>query len=143
MSYVWDIQITNILECHMYGISKSQVFVSALGYSMDSLLVFQSARGPCRLESFASPSGPGRHGPLRTILCHCYAPLLSLSHRQAPAPRRGLPRPNCHSHWFKLISYTLERDVASLPAQLVGCICQPMWKPAAPVLAELVWDGRV
>ena len=36
----------------------------------------------------------------------------------------------------------LERDVASLPAQLVGCICQPMWKPAAPVLAELVWDVR-
>ena len=64
---------------------------------MDSL--FQSARGPCRLESLAASSGPGRHCPLRTILRHCYAPLLSL----------------------------------------VGCICQPMWKPGDPVLAELVW----
>ena len=64
------------------------------GYSMDSL--FQSARGPCRLESFAEPSGPGRNGHLRTILCHCYAPLLSLSHLQAPqtpfAPPK-LPQP--------------------------------------------------
>ena len=94
------------------------------GYSMDSL--FQSARGPCSLESFAAPSGPGRHGLLRTILCHCYAPLLSLSHRQAPqtlfAPPK-LPQPLVH-----LV------DVASL----IGCICQPMWKPGAPVLAELV-----
>ena len=32
--------------------------------------------------------------------------------------------------------------VASLPARLVGCICQPMWKPGASLLAELVWDGR-
>ena len=52
------------------------------GYSMD--ILFQSTRGPCRLESLAAPSGPGRHGPLCTILCHCYAPLLSLIHRQAP-----------------------------------------------------------
>ena len=47
-------------------------------------ILFQSARGPFRLESLTVPSGPGHHGPLRTILCHCYAPLLSLSHRQAP-----------------------------------------------------------
>ena len=63
------------------------------GYFMALDSLFQSARGPCSLESFAVPSGPGRrrHGPLRTILCHCYAPLLSLSHRQArapPTPRR-------------------------------------------------------
>ena len=102
------------------------------GYSMDSL--FQSARGPCSLESFAVPSGPGRHGPLRTILCQCYAPLLSLSHRQAPQTRFAppkLPQP--------LVDLV---HVASLPALLIGCICQPMWKPGAPVLAELVWDGR-
>ena len=133
MSYVWDIQITNILECHMYGqygISKSQVLYQ--GYSMDSL--FQSARGPCRLGSLAAPSGPGSHCPLRTILCHCDAPLLSLSHRQAPQTRFAppkLPQP-----LVDLIS------VASLPARLVGCIGQPIWKPGAPVLAELVWDGR-
>ena len=48
------------------------------GCSMDILV--QSYRGPCRLESLAAPSGPGRHGPLRTILCHWYVPLLSLSH---------------------------------------------------------------
>ena len=87
------------------------------GYTMDSL--FQSARGPCSLESFAAPSGQGRrrHGPLRTILCHCYAPLLSLSHRQAPqtlfAPPK-LPQPLVH-----LV------DVASLPARL------ETWRPGA------------
>ena len=103
------------------------------GYSMALDSLFQSARGPCRLESFAAPSGPGRHGPLRTILCHCYAPLLSLSHRQAPQTRFAppkLPQP--------LVDLV---HVASLPALLIGCICQPMWKPGAPVLAELVWDG--
>ena len=42
-------------------------------------ILFQSARGPCRLESLVVPSGPGRHCPLRPILCHCYAQLLSLS----------------------------------------------------------------
>ena len=52
------------------------------GYSMN--ILFQSARCPCSLESLAVPSGPGRHCPLCTIPCHCYAPLLSLSHRQAP-----------------------------------------------------------
>ena len=62
MSYVWNI--------HKYLYQ---------GYSMD--ILFQSARGPCRLESLAAPSGPG---PLSTILCHCYAQLLSLSHLQAP-----------------------------------------------------------
>ena len=55
------------------------------GYPMD--ILFQSARAPCRLESLAAPSGPGCHGPLRAIVCHCYAPLLSLSHRQAPKTR--------------------------------------------------------
>ena len=64
------------------------------GYSMARDSLFQSARGPCRLESFAAPSGPGRHGPFRTILCHCYAQLLSLSHRQAPKTR--FAPPNCH-----------------------------------------------
>ena len=62
------------------------------GYSMD--ILFQSARGPCSLESLAAPSGPGRHCPLCTSLCHCYAPLLSLSHRQAPQTR--FAPPNCH-----------------------------------------------
>ena len=108
------------------------------GYSMDSLL--QSARGPCRLESFAAPSA--------RVATALFAPSFATAMRRSSVsatdrpPRRGLPRPNCHSHW--LISYTLERDVASesLPAQLVGFICQPMWKPAAPVLVELVWDGR-
>ena len=33
-------------------------------------------------------------------------------------------------------------DAASLLARRVSCICQSMWKPAAPVLTELVWDGR-
>ena len=95
------------------------------GYSMDSL--FQSARGPCRLESPAAPSGQGRHCPLRTIL-------LSLSHRQAPQTRFALP---------KLPQLLVDLvHVASLPARLVGCICQPMWKPSALVLAELVWDGQ-
>ena len=55
------------------------------GYSID--ILFHSARGPCSLESLAAPSGPGRHGPLRAIFCHCYAQLLSLSHRQAPQTR--------------------------------------------------------
>ena len=106
------------------------------GYSMARDSLFQSARGPCRLESFAAPSGPGRHGPLRTILCHCYAQLLSLSHRQAPQTRFAppkLPQP------LALVDLV---HVASLPALLIGCICQPMWKPGAPVLAELVWDSR-
>ena len=97
-------------------------------------ILFQSTWGPCRLGSLAAPSCPGRHGPLRTILCHCYAPLLSLSHRQAPQTRFAphiLPQP--------LVDLI---HVASLPALLIGCICQPMWKPGAPVLAELVWDGR-
>ena len=71
------------------------------GYFMD--ILFQSARGPCSLESLVAPSGPGRHGPLHTIVCHCYAQLLSFSHRQAPQTR--FAPPNCHSHW--LISYTL------------------------------------
>ena len=101
------------------------------GYFMALDSLFQSARGPCSLESFVGPSGPGRrrHGPLRTILCHCYAPLLSLSHRQAPQTRFAQPK-------------LPQPLVASLPALLIGCICQPMWKPGAPVLAELVWDGR-
>ena len=75
------------------------------GYSMALDSLFQSAWGPCSLESFAAPSGPGRrrHGPLRTILCHCYAPLLSLSHRQAP--QRRFAQPKLPQHW--LISYTL------------------------------------
>ena len=60
------------------------------GYSMD--ILFQSARGHCSLESLAAPSGPGRHGPLCTILCHCYVPLLSLSHRQAPQTRFAPPK---------------------------------------------------
>ena len=89
--------------------------------------------------SLAAPSGPGRHCPpsLRTILRHCYAPLFSLSHRQAPQTRFAppkLPQP--------LVDLV---HVASLPARLVGCICHaasPMWKPGAPVLAELVWDGQ-
>ena len=106
------------------------------GYSMALDSLFQSAWGPCSLESFAAPSGPGRrrHCPLRTMLCHCYTPLLSLSHRQAPQTlfaQPKLPQP--------LVDLV---HVASLPALLIGCICQPMWKPGAPVLAELVWDGR-
>ena len=119
----------------MYGISKSQVFVSGIFCGPGSL--FQSARGPCRLESFATPSDPSRHGPLRTSFATAMR-RSSVSATDRP-PRRCLPRLNCHSHW--LISYTLARDVASLPAGLAGCICQPMWKPGAPVLAELVWDG--
>ena len=58
-------------------------------------ILFQFARGPCRLESLAVPSGPGRHGPLSTILCHCYVPLLSLrtlSHQQAPQTRFASPK---------------------------------------------------
>ena len=125
--YVWDIQIKNILEFHMYGISKSYLYQ---GYPMD--ILFQSARGPCRLGSLAAPSGPGHHGFLRTILCHCNAPLLSLSHRQAPQTRFTSPK----------LPQPLIVHVASLPARLVGCICQPMWKPSAPVLSELVWDGQ-
>ena len=87
-SYVWDIQITNILECHMYRISKSQIFQNVIcmeypnhkyfqnvicmgylnhkdlyqGYSMD--ILFQSTWGPCR-----EPCCTGRHCPLCTILC--------------------------------------------------------------------------
>ena len=62
MSYVLDIQITNILE-YMAYLNHKYLYQ---GYSID--ILFQSARGPCRLESLAAPSGPGRHGPLRTIL---------------------------------------------------------------------------
>ena len=61
--------------------------------------LFQSARypvpvrpGPCRLESLAAPSAPGRHCPLRTILCHCYAPPLILSHWQALQTRFAQPK---------------------------------------------------
>ena len=109
------------------------------GYSKD--ILFQSARGPCCLGSLvAAPSGPGSHSPLRTILCHCDVPLLSLSHRQAPQTRFAPPK-------LRPQSLVDLMHVASLPARLVGCIChwQPMWKPGAPVLAEaaeLVWDGR-
>ena len=107
------------------------------GYPMD--ILFQFSRGPCRLGSLAVPSGPGHHGPLRAILYHCDVPQhcrSSVSATDRPPPRRGLPRPNCHNHL--LISYTwLPRG---LPARLVGCICKPMWKPGAPVLAELMWD---
>ena len=103
------------------------------GYSVD--ILFQSARGTSRLVSLAAPSGPDRQGPLRTILCHCCAPLLSLSHRQAPqtlfAPPTVLSQP--------LVDLV---HVASLPARLIGYICQPMWKTGAPVLVGLVWDGR-
>ena len=69
----------------MNGISTSQ-----RECHMD--ILFQSARGPCRLESLAAPSNPGRHGPLCTILCQCYAPLLSLSHQQAAQTRLGPPK---------------------------------------------------
>ena len=63
----------------MHRISKSQIFYNVIcmgylnhkyfyqGYSMD--ILFQSARRPCCLGSLAAPSGPGRHGPLSTILC--------------------------------------------------------------------------
>ena len=66
-------------------------------------ILFQSTRGPCRLGSLAAPSGLGRHGPL----CTTFATVMrhsSVSATDRP-PRRGLPRPNCHSHWS--ISYTL------------------------------------
>ena len=72
----------------MYGYLNHKYLYQ--GYSMD--ILFQSAMGPCRLESLAAPSGQGRLGPLRTILCHCYAPLLSLSHRQAPKTRFAPPK---------------------------------------------------
>ena len=57
ISYTEDIQITNILECHMYGISKSQIFLNVIcmgclnhkylyqGYSMDMIqdILFQAS----------------------------------------------------------------------------------------------------
>ena len=97
-------------------------------------ILFQSAQGPCRLGSLEAPSDSGRHGLLHTISCNCDAQLLSLSHQQAPQTRFAppkLPQP-----------LVVLVHVASLPALLVGCICQPMWEPGAPMLAELVWDGR-
>ena len=114
----------------MYGISNSRIFASGIFYGYP-ILVRAGALPPWEpCVAF----GPGSPRPSRTILCHCYAPLLSLSHRQAPKTRFAppkLPQP--------LVDLT---HVAPLPARLVGCICQPMWKPGAPMLAELVWDGR-
>ena len=70
------------------------------------------------------PNGPGQ-AQLDSDLPVTSMRRSSVSDTNRP-PRRGLPRPNCHRDW--LISYTLARDVASasLPARLVGCICQPM-----------------
>ena len=101
--------------------------------------------------SYSSP--PGAPAALRAlrrlrtrVATALFAPSFATAMRHSSVsatnrpPRRGWARPNCHSHW--LISYTLVCDVASLPVRPVGCMCQPMWKPGAPVLAELVWDGR-
>ena len=73
------------------------------GYSMALDSLFQSARGPCRLERFAC---------LRARLAMAlFAPSFATAMRRSSVsatdrpPRRGLPRPNCHSHW--LILYTL------------------------------------
>ena len=87
-------------------------------------------QGPLQPWEPCCAFGPGRHGPLRTILCHCVAPFLSLSHWQAPQTLFALPK--LPQPLVDLV------HVASLPARFVGCICQPMWKPGAPVLAELV-----
>ena len=132
------------------GISKSQIFLIVIsigylnhkylyqGYSMD--ILFQSARGPYRgstalraLWCFGPGSPrPSSHHPLP--LAHCHALLPSLSHPQALQTRFAPPK--LPQSLVDLI------HVASLSARLVGCICQPMWKPGAPVLAELVLDGR-
>ena len=139
----------------VYGISKSQIFYNVIcieylnhkylyqGYSMDSL--FQSARGPCSAALRALQRLRAR------VATALFAPSFATAMRRSSVsatdrpPQRGLPRPNCHSHdepLVDLVHCTLARDVASLPAQLVGCICQPMWRPAAPVLVELVWHGQ-
>ena len=130
MSYVWDIQTTNISECHMYGILNHKYLYQ--GYSID--ILFQSTRGPSRPRSIAVPSGPALFAPSVALPSSHHAPLLSLGPRQAP-PTRFAP-PKLPQPLVDLVK------VASLLARLVCCICQPMWKPGAPVLEELVWDSR-
>ena len=97
-------------------------------------ILFQSSRDPAALRTLQRLQAlvaTALFAPSFATAMRCS----SVSAADRP-PRRGLPRPNCHSHW--LISYTLARDVASHSAQLVGCTCQPMWKPGAQVLAVLV-----
>ena len=115
MSYVWDIQITNILECHMYGISKSQIFLNVIcvgylnhkylyqGYSM--ALDTSPPGAPAALRALQRLRA--RVAGATALLAPCFATAMrssSVSATDRP-PRRCLPSPNCHSHW--LISYTL------------------------------------
>ena len=122
MTYVWNIQIANILECHIYGISKSQIFVSGIFYGYPipvrpgPLLTWE----PCCAFGPGSPR-PSSHHPLRRS---------SVSATGRP-PRRGLPCPNCHNHW--LISYTLlpflpDSSAASAsPCGNLALLCWRSW----------------
>ena len=73
------------------------------------------------------PCGAFGPCPLCTIHCLCDAPLLSLSHWQAP--QTSLPRPNCHNHW--LISYTLLHflpDSSAASASPCGNLALQCWR---------------
>ena len=121
---------TNISKGFILWISQSQrLCQDILGISS-----FHSTTGPCRFGSLAAPSDPGCHGLLCCTLYHCYAQILRRSHRQAPQTRFVPPK------MLQPVVHLV--DVASFLAQRVGCICQPMWELAAPVLTKLVWDGR-
>ena len=112
MSYTYNIQTTSILECHMYGISKSQIFVSGIFYGYP----IPVCQGPLLPWKPCGAFGPGstRPSPHHPLTLRCAAPqsesvsATDRSHRHrrvlATLPQ-PLVDPNCHSHW--LISYTL------------------------------------
>ena len=79
MSYPMDISITNIQVCirDIFGVSS-----------------FYFATGPCRLLLLRTRVDTAFFAPFTTVMVR-----RSVAATDRP-PRRGLPRPNCHSHWF-------------------------------------------
>ena len=74
-------------------------------YSMARDSLFQSAQGPCRLESFVAHSGQFWARVATALFAPSFATAMrrsSVSATDRP-PRRGLPSLNYHSHWHWLI----------------------------------------
>ena len=94
----------------MYRLFKSQIFVSRIFYGYP----IPVRQGPLRPWEPCGAFGPElprptSHHPLPLV---CDAPQSQPLTACDRPPRRGLPRPNCHSHW--LISYTLPVDIFEL-----------------------------
>ena len=152
MFWLFDVSESKMFE---HGISSSYLFelsdkyfeitypvdISISNFCIRDILgipSFHSATGPCRLGSIAAPSDPSRHGLLCGTLHHSDALLLGRSHRLGEAPQTRFAPPKLPQQ----LAHLVDRDVASLLARRVACICQPTWEPATPVLTELVWSGR-